>query len=159
MRAPRSRWRTWSVSGATVRPADLLLQALGCALRLVLRLSPTLAKLVDACLLGLSEIEPVDGLGKAEVRVDAGDHDPRIDRDQLDPDHRDTHVPIDHQTLVEDQIDDVRQPARTRSPLQVVARRSLGRYRHRVLLLPLRRFASLRPPLGALFAPLGQLVP
>src|SRR3954452_1661373 len=130
MRAPRSRWRTWSVSGATVRPADLLLQALGCALRLVLRLSPALAKLVDACLLGLSEIEPVDRLGKAEVRVDAGDHDPRIDRDQLDPDHRDTHVRIDHETLVEDQIDHVRQPARTRSPLQVVARRSLGRYRH-----------------------------
>src|SRR3954469_5494810 len=80
--------------------------------------------------LGLSEIEPVDRLGKAEVRVDARDHYPRIDRDQLDPDHRDTHVRIDHETLVEDQIDDVRQPTRTRSPLQVVARRSLGRYRH-----------------------------
>src|SRR3954452_14873507 len=158
MRAPRSRWRTWSVSGATVRPADLLLQALGCALRLVLRLSPTLAKLVDACLLGLSEIEPVDRLGQAEGRVDGRDHDPGIDRDQLDPDHRDTHVRIDHETLVEDQIDDVRQPARTRSPLQVVARRALGGYGHRILLLLVRCFAPLRPPLGALVAALGQLV-
>src|SRR3954452_22126958 len=104
MRAPRSRWLTWSVSWATVRPAALLLSALGGSLRLVLGFSPALAKLVDACFLGLSEIEPVDRLGKAEVRVDARDHDPGIDRDQLDPDHRDTHVRIDHETLVEDQI-------------------------------------------------------
>src|SRR4051794_38474471 len=157
MRAPPSPWPTSSVSRAAVGPADLLLDALNCALRLVLRLPATLAQLVDAGLLGLSEVEAVDRLGEAEVRVDTRDHDPPIDRDQLDPDHRDTHIRIDHETLVEDQIDDVRQTAGARSPLQVVARRSLGRYRHRILLL-LRRFAALCPPLGALFAALGQLV-
>src|SRR3954466_10514175 len=159
MRAPRSRWQTWSVLRAAVRPADLLLDALGCALRLVLRLTaPAVAQLLEAGGLGLRQVESIDLLGKAEVRVDAGDHDPRIDGDQLDPDHRDAHVRIDHETFVEDQIDDVGQPARAGSPLQVIARRSLSSYRHRILLLPLRRLAALCPPLGALFAALGQLV-
>src|SRR4051812_19754831 len=148
MRAPRSRWLPWSVFGAAVRAADLLLEALGCALRLVLRLAASaVAQLPESGGLGLRQVESIDLFGEAEVRVHARDHDPRIDRDQLDPDHRDAHVRIDHETLVEDQIDDVRHPARARTPLQVIARRSLGAYSHRILLLPVRPFAPLCPPL------------
>jgi hypothetical protein len=31
-------------------------------------------------------VEPVDGLGEAQVGVDAGDHDARVDGQDLDPD-------------------------------------------------------------------------
>src|SRR6476469_2857421 len=130
MRAPRPQWRTSSVFRPAVRLADLLLDTFGHALRLVLPLV-TPAQLREAGRLRLGQVESIHLLGEAEICVDARDHDPRVDRDQLDPDHRDAYVRIDHETLVEDQIDDIRQPARARSPLQVVARRRLGRYRHR----------------------------
>src|SRR6478752_3303561 len=135
MRAPRSLWRTSSVVRPAVRPADLLLDTFGRPLRLVLRLvTATVAQLREAGRLRLGQVESIHLLGKAEVRVNARDHDAGVDRDQLDPDHRDAYVRIDHETLVEDQIDDIREPARARSPLQVVARRSLSGYRHRILL-------------------------
>src|SRR4051812_47368745 len=73
----------------------------------------------------LCQVEAVDGLGEAEIGVDTRDDDARIDRDQLDPDHRDAHIGIDHEPLVENQVDDVRKPARARRPLQVVAGGSL----------------------------------
>src|SRR6476619_1520414 len=156
MREPRPQWRTSSVFRPAVRLADLLLDTFGRALRLVLPLV-TPAQLREAGRLRLGQVESIDLLGEAEICVDARDHDPRVDRDQLDPDHRDAYVRIDHETLVEDQIDDIRQPARARSPLQVVARRPLGRYRHRVLLLSLCRLAPLRAPLGTLVAAARQL--
>jgi hypothetical protein len=34
----------------------------------------------------LDDVEPVDGLGEAQVGVDAGDHDARVDGQDLDPD-------------------------------------------------------------------------
>src|SRR6478672_3012159 len=157
MRAPRSRWRTSSVFRPAVRLADLLLDSLGRALRLVLPLV-TPAQLREAGRLRLGQVESIHLLGEAEICIDARDHDPRVDRDQLDPDHRDAYVRIDHETLVEDQIDDIREPARARSPLQVVARRSLSGYRHRILLVSLRRLAPLRAPLGTLVAAARQLV-
>src|SRR3954454_21559158 len=101
MRAPRSRWQTWSVFGAAVRPADLLLEARGCALRLVLRLAASaVGQLPESGGLGLRQVESIDLFGGAEVRGPARDHDPRRDRDQLDHGHRDAHVRIDHETLV-----------------------------------------------------------
>jgi hypothetical protein len=48
----------------------------------------------------LVEVEPVDRLGEPEVGVDAGDHDPRVDRKQLDSDERDPHEDINHDPLV-----------------------------------------------------------
>src|SRR6478672_3737693 len=132
MRAPRPQWRTSSVFRPAVRLADLLLDTFGSALRLVLPLvTAAVAQLREAGRLRLGQVESIHLLREAEVRIDTRDHDARVDRDQLDPDHRDAYVRIYHETLVEDQIDDIRQPARARSPLQVVARRPLGRYCHR----------------------------
>jgi hypothetical protein len=34
----------------------------------------------------MDDVEPVDGLGEAQVGVDAGDHDARVDGQDLDPD-------------------------------------------------------------------------
>src|SRR5439155_2450041 len=52
--------------------------------------------------LRLRQVEPVDRFGEAEVGVDAGDDDAGVDRDQLDADHGDADVRVDHEPLVED---------------------------------------------------------
>src|SRR6476661_6190374 len=109
MRAPRSRWRTSSVFRPAVRPADLLLDTFGSVLPLV---TAAVAQLREAGRLRLGQVESIHLLREAEVRIDTRDHDARVDRDQLDPDHRDAYVRIYHETLVEDQIDDIREPAR-----------------------------------------------
>src|SRR5205823_10116646 len=100
---------------------ERLLRALDHALALSVP-AAALAELLEPGRLGLRQVEPVDGFGEAEVGVDARDHDPRVDRDQLDPDHRDAHVRIDHEPLVEDQVDDVDEAARAGRALEVVAR-------------------------------------
>jgi hypothetical protein len=61
-----------------------------------------------------------------QVGVDAGDDDAGVDRDELDADDGDPDVGVDHQAFVEDQVDDVGEPARARCPLEVVARRTPG---------------------------------
>src|SRR5205085_671342 len=71
-----------------------------------------------------------------QVGVDACDHDARVDRDELDADDSDPHVRIDHEPLVENKVDDVREPARARSALQVVARGASRCDRHRPQTLP-----------------------
>ena len=91
------------------------------------------------------EVEPIDRLGKAEIGVDTGDHDPGIDRDQLDPDHGDPHVGVDHEALVQDQIDDVGEAARAWRSLQVVARGSAGRDGHSSARLPNRQIEAETP--------------
>src|SRR5438105_588350 len=66
-----------SVPRLAVRAADLLLDALDDTLRLVLPAAVVIvlaaAQLSEAGRLGLCEVEAVDLLGKAEVRVDARD--------------------------------------------------------------------------------------
>src|SRR3954451_19545529 len=110
---------TYIPSVVLLRPLPLasvagerVLGSLDGALGLLAR--PAVAELVQPCRLRLGQVEPVHRLREPQVRVDARNHDARVDRDQLDPDHRNTHVRIDHETLVEDQVDDIRQPARTR---------------------------------------------
>src|SRR5207302_2907194 len=104
--------------------------------------------------LRLRQVEPVDGLGEAQVGVDARDDDAGVDRDELDADDRDPDVGVDDEALVEDQVDDVRKAARARGALEVVARGSACRDRsHRSSLLRERRFAlapTLRPLARAL---------
>src|SRR5262249_26226997 len=92
------------------------------------------AQLLQPCGLGLRQVEPVHRLREAQVRVDAGNDDARVDRDQLDPDHGDPHLRVDDEPLVEDQVDDVGEPTRARRALEVVARGSSSRYGHPNLL-------------------------
>src|SRR3954447_12096239 len=120
------------------------------------------AQLREAGGLGLREVEAIDRLGEAEVGVDARDHDARVDRDQLDPDHGDPDVGVDHEPLVEDQVDDIREPARAGRALEVVARGSLGGDSHLTQLLPglaaSNRSRRGRQRLAALFAPLRPVL-
>src|SRR5205807_80812 len=51
------------------------------------------------------QIQAVDRLREAQVSIDAGDHDARVDGKDLDADDRYAHVGIDDQTLVEDQVE------------------------------------------------------
>ena len=61
----------------------------------------------------LVEVEAVGGLGEPQVGVDAGDHDPGVDRQDLDPHEGDPDEDVDDQALVEDERDDVGEAART----------------------------------------------
>src|ERR671935_23506 len=122
---------------------DLVLRAFECAPGL---LPAAVAQVLEPDAARLREVEPVHGLREAEVGVDARDHDPGVDRQQLDPDDRDANVGVDHQALVEDQVEHVGEPARARRALEVVACSasccdghwvSLGRSRFLERLLPL----------------------
>jgi hypothetical protein len=88
------------------------------------RLDLTQTEAAGLAELRLVQVEPVDLLGEAEIGVDARDHDPGVDREHLDADHRHPYVGVDDEALVEDQVEDVREAARTGTPLQVVAARS-----------------------------------
>jgi hypothetical protein len=68
----------------------------------------------------LVQVEPVGRLGEAQVGVDTRDDDAGVDGQELDAHQRDAHVDIDDESLVEDRLDDVREPAR-RGPLEVSA--------------------------------------
>src|SRR5438067_6497942 len=103
---------------------DLLLHAFHSPFCLVLCGGTALAKLFDARGLRLGQVEPVDRLREAEVRVDARDDDPSVDRDELDSDDRDPDIGIDDEALVQDDVEYVCQPRRARGALQVVAARS-----------------------------------
>src|SRR5690606_14527059 len=63
------------------------------------------------------QIEPVDRLGEAQVGVHAGDDDAGVDGQQLDPDHGDPDVGVDHEALVQDDLENVGQTARSGSPV------------------------------------------
>src|SRR5204862_2513049 len=106
----------------------LVLDTLDRALRL--HLSALLLELGQARQLRLRQVEPVDRVGEAKRRLYATDHESGALRNQLDPDHGDPHVGVDYQPLVEDQLDDVGEPARARRALQVVARGPLSSYGH-----------------------------
>src|SRR5436190_22669745 len=98
------------------------LRSLDHALRFAVAVTPAVPELRQARRLRLREVEPVDLLREPQVGVNARDHDARVDRDQLDSDHGDPHIGIDDEALVQDQLDDVGEPARARRTLQVVAR-------------------------------------
>ena len=63
----------------------------------------------------MDDVEPVDGLGEPQVGVDAGDHDARVDGQDLDPDQRDPDEGVDDDALVQDDLDDVGEPAGSRT--------------------------------------------
>src|SRR5579875_3556341 len=67
-------------------------------------------------LLVLRDVQAVDRLGEAQVRVDAGDDDPGVDGEHLDADQRDPHVGVDHHALVQDRVDNVGQSRWLRPP-------------------------------------------
>src|SRR5687767_12289536 len=52
----------------------------------------------------LVQVQAVGRLGEPEVGIHAGDHDPGVDREQLDADHRDPDVGIDDDALVKDDL-------------------------------------------------------
>src|SRR5579875_1433346 len=56
-------------------------------------------------LLVLADVQAVDRLREAQVRVDARDHDAHLDAHQRDP-----HVGVDHHALVQDRVDHVGEP-------------------------------------------------
>jgi hypothetical protein len=66
----------------------------------------------------LGQVQPVHSFGEPQVGVHARDHDPGVDGEQLDPDQGDPDVDVDHEPLVEDEVDDFRQTAR-RGSVQV----------------------------------------
>lgn len=61
------------------------------------------------------EVEAARGLGEAQIGVNARDDNARIHCDKLDPEERDAHVGIDHEALVEDDIENVSERARMRA--------------------------------------------
>src|SRR5437588_10248399 len=107
-----------------VVPRERVLDAFDHTLRLAVAV--VAAELGETGELRLRQVEPVDGLGEAQVGVDARDDDAGVDRDELDADDRDPDVGVDDEALVEDQVDDVGEPARAWGALEVVARRSSG---------------------------------
>src|SRR5579871_2450834 len=60
-------------------------------------------------LLLLADVQAVDRLGKAQVGVDARDHDACVDGEHLDAHQRHPHVGVNYQALVENRLDDVGQ--------------------------------------------------
>src|SRR5207248_9797132 len=79
-----------------------------------------------------ADIHTVDRLGEAQIRIHARDHDPRVNRQELDADERHADVRVDHHPLVEDHVDDVRQPTWS-EPLKISTWRR--RYGHILILL------------------------
>src|SRR5437588_605868 len=130
-----------------VVPRERVLDAFDHALRLAVAV--VAAELGQPGRLRLCQVEPVDGLGEAQVGVDARDDDAGVDGDQLDADDRDPDVGVDDEALVQDQVDDVGEPARARGALEVVARRSVCCDSHRSS-LPRERCLALAPMLGTL---------
>jgi hypothetical protein len=63
----------------------------------------------------LGQVEPVHRFGEPQVGVHARDHDAGVDGEQLDSDQSDPDIDVDHEPLVEDEVDDLRQAARRRS--------------------------------------------
>jgi hypothetical protein len=63
----------------------------------------------------LGEIKPVDGLGEAQVGVDTGNDNAGVDGEQFDAHKGDANIDIDHQTLVQDRVDDISEAARRRA--------------------------------------------
>ena len=55
----------------------------------------------------LVQVESVGGFGEPEVGVDTRNDDARVNGDELDPNERDLDERVDHQTLVEDQVEDL----------------------------------------------------
>ena len=116
----RPRLRVVAVVVIIVGPEQGVLGALQDAPRLVLgaALGHVLHQLRHVSPPDSVEIEPVHGLGEAQVGVDARDDDARIDGEDLDPDQRDPDEDIDDKALIEDQVEDLVQAARSR-PLYV----------------------------------------
>jgi hypothetical protein len=75
-------------------------------------------KIGEALRAPLGQIEPVHRFGEPQVGVHARDHDPGVDGEQLDPDQSDPDVDVDHEPLVQDEVDHLGQAAR-RGPVQV----------------------------------------
>jgi hypothetical protein len=75
----------------------------------------------------LGQIKPVHRLGEAEVRIDAGDHDPCVDCQEFNPDQRYPHVDVDHDPLVEDHVEHFGQATGAGMALQLTHRLWLHR--------------------------------
>jgi hypothetical protein len=85
-------------------------------------LGTPLCKYLHQVPLCLGQIKPVHSLGETQVCVDTGNDNACIYREQLNADKGHANVNIDHQTLVQDDVDDVRETAR-RGPFQVAIAR------------------------------------
>jgi hypothetical protein len=60
------------------------------------------------------DVEPVYGLGEAQVGVHAGDHNPRVKGQYLDADQRQADLGVDHDASVEDQFEHIGQATGSR---------------------------------------------
>ena len=80
------------------------------------------------------QVKAVGHLGEPQEGVHAGDNDPGVDGQDLDPDQRYADEHVDDEALVEDEFDDVGETARTAAPRPLdvpSAALLLSRYRHR----------------------------
>src|SRR5688572_9940465 len=55
----------------------------------------------------LGKVETIDRLSEAQVRLDAGHHDPGVDRQELDAHKGHANERVDHEALVQDGVDDL----------------------------------------------------
>lgn len=74
----------------------------------------------------VGNVQPAHRFGEPRVRVHAGDHDPRVNGQHLDPDQRHPHVRVDHHPFVQDRLDHVGQARRG----QPTAASALAHYCH-----------------------------
>ena len=86
---------------------------LGLALRAALggALGEAAHELTEVLATLLVQVEAVGGLGEPQVGVDTRHDDPGVDGDQLDADQRHLDEDVDDQALVEDQVEDLGEPA------------------------------------------------